>query len=84
MKQIPAVEKLILDFCDNWNDSDPIQRLSPEIIELIEYYFHLAFVAGCDGISEYILKDFHRADSIKDRHVVSIKQTIELIERYEP
>ena len=84
MKQIPAVKELILSFLEEWNDSNPTQKLNPDLIKLIEYYFHMAFVAGCDGISEYIVKDLKKCNTIKNRHVVSINQTIELIERYEP
>ncbi len=84
MKQIRAVEELTLAFLDSWNDSNPTQRLSLELIKLIDYHFHLAFVAGCDGISEYIVKDLKKFNAIKNRNVVSINQTIELIERYEP
>lgn len=89
MKQIQAVEKISQSFIESWNDSNPTERLNPELIKLVEYYFHLVFVAGLDGLAGYLLKDLEsgfeskKAKSIKGYNV-GIRHMMNLIKEYNP
>lgn len=82
MKQIQAVESLTLSLIDDWNDSNPVERLNPELIKLIDYYLLLAYVAGTDGLGDYLLKILDKASA--NHHMITIKYLNDMIKLYEP
>jgi hypothetical protein len=46
----------MLALLEEWNEQNPTDRLSTELQEMIEKFFHIAYVAGIDDLSEYILR----------------------------
>jgi hypothetical protein len=52
-KEFDAAHRLLIDFVDQWNDANPLNRLSKEITDRIEIHLRLAYVAGQDDYCEY-------------------------------
>ena len=85
MKQIETVNQLTIAFNESWNDSNPTERLNPELIDQVNTHFHYAFVAGLDAISERLLTYFKQYQSVSNqRNVISINDVRRMIEKFEP
>ena len=85
MKQINAIQKLEHSFIESWNDSNPIERLNPELINLVNTHLHYAFIAGLEGLSSYLIRDLDvMASKPQKCTTVGIRAMQELISTYTP
>jgi len=54
-----------LSLVESWNDNNPTEKLSPELIDLIGFHLNMAYMAGFDELSRKLLDEIVKNDSDK-------------------
>ena len=72
-------EKLLIDLIENWNDSNTIDRLNPDLIRLIGTYLEYSYTIGGEQMKKEILK---RMELIADVNgIIRLKIALKIIEK---
>ena len=79
MKQAEAVNLWTLSIIEDWNENNLTQKLSPELISIIDVHLRRAFVSGVDAMAAEIIPKLNAQENsqISKHYIKSLIQNFE-------